>query len=111
MLVLLWISSGQAVSWEMWNLRNNTSNPHNNPVPKEEIPKPREPAMETDLALMLRSGAGVVVCVYVCVCPCLWAACQGPAGWHIQDRVCWKKRSRVFKEELEKRTGKPKQAE
>ena len=67
--------------------------------------------METDLALMLRSGAGVVVCVYVCVCPCLWAACQGPAGWHIQDRVCWKKRSRVFKEELEKRTGKPKQAE
>ena len=79
MLVLPWISSGQAVSWEMWNLRNNTSNPHNNPVPKEEIPKPREPAMETDLALMLRSGAGVVVCVYVCV-PMSVGCLSGP-GW------------------------------
>ena len=54
----------------MWNLRNNTSNPHNNPVPKEEVPKPREPAMETGLELMLRSGAGMVVCVCVCVCVC-----------------------------------------
>lgn len=62
-LMLVWISFGQAVSWETWNLRTNTSHPHSNPVPKEEIPKARAPAVETDLVLMLRSGAGVVVCV------------------------------------------------
>lgn len=69
MLVLVWIGSGQAVSWETWNLRNNT-NPHNNPVPKEEIAKARAPAVETDLVLMLRSGAGwscVSECVHVSV--------------------------------------------
>ena len=81
MLMLPWISSGQAVSWEMWNLRNNTSNPHNNPVPKEEIPKPREPAMETGLVLMLRSGAGMVVCVCVCVCALVSMGCLSGPGW------------------------------
>lgn len=66
MLARPWISSGQAVNWEMWNLRNGTTNPHSNPIPIEEIPKPREPTMETILVLMFRSAAGVVVCVCVC---------------------------------------------